>query len=118
MPSTRKHGHPQKTSISRTAEAWLREESIGARLIDLLLRAAFVFLLVAVFAAIIGINEARAARQYGGPVYRWLLPNSMQAATLDECQKARPDLGRPHATSSQQSRSGEPWHHRFCWFRV
>ena len=43
-----------------------------------------------------------------------LLEPSMVAATLDECQRARPDLGRPTRVISKQARSNEPWFARTC----
>ena len=43
-----------------------------------------------------------------------LLETSMEPLTLDECQRARPDLGRPHRVISKQARSNEPWFARTC----
>ena len=93
---------------------WLREEPIGMQLLTLAFRMAVVFLILALFASIISLNEARAA----GKSYRVLLENSAQPATPDECQRARPGLGRPYFTVSHQQRTNEPWHHRTCYFRV
>ena len=47
-----------------------------------------------------------------------LLEISMVPATLDECQKARPDLGRPDRVTSKQQRTNEPWYHRTRYWRV
>ena len=44
-----------------------------------------------------------------------LLDPSMQPAYLAECQRAHP-TGKPVWSVSRQSRSNEPWHHRFCLY--
>lgn len=42
------------------------------------------------------------------------LDPSHNAATLDECQRAAPDLGRPSWTVSQRKFSNRPWTKRVC----
>lgn len=46
-----------------------------------------------------------------------LLETSMHPATMDECVKVRPDLGRPDRVISRQNGSATPWHHRTCYWR-
>lgn len=43
-----------------------------------------------------------------------LLETSSMPATMEECMRARPDLGRPVHVISKQGRTNEPWHHRMC----
>lgn len=51
-------------------------------------------------------------------IFLLLLEPSSEAATLDECQRERPNLGRPVRVISLQNGSGTPWHHRVCTFEV
>lgn len=93
---------------------WLRPtRSMFRRLLqligDMLMLAVFLFLI----AWAISMNEARAQ---GDTVI--LLENSMTPATFDECQRTRPDLGRPWRVVSKQQGSGTPWHHRICTWRT
>lgn len=47
-----------------------------------------------------------------------LLENSARPADADECERARPDLGRPYFTASKRDRAAEPYHHRTCYWRT
>lgn len=96
--------------IDDAPKDWLRPTPSMFRrllrlLVDMLMLAAFLFLL----AWIINWNEARAA----GTVMV-LLETSSEPATFAECQRARPDLGRPARVISKQNGSGTNWHHRIC----
>ena len=67
-------------------------------------------LILIVLYLIVGTIDHVAART----TWFLLLENSSRPATLGECQRRHPSMGRPQATISYQQRSGEPWHHRTC----
>ena len=91
-------------------KSWLRPtKSMLRNLVALLWDMLIVALLVLAAAAIISHNEARA-----GADFRVLLEPSSEPATLNECQRERPDLGRPVGSISFQHRSNEPWFRRIC----
>ena len=46
-----------------------------------------------------------------------LLENSSSPASLIECARARPDLGKPSFTISHRARTGEPWYWRTCFWK-
>ena len=96
-------------------KSWLRTERVPfvVRALDLAFRMGIVLLIVLVFAWIIGANEARAQG-----LFAVLLENSMDAATLDECQRAYPKRPRPSGVVSRQNGTGTPWHHRTCLYRT
>lgn len=45
-----------------------------------------------------------------------LLEISSFPASMEECLRARPDLGRPSGVVSFQNGSDAPWHHRRCTY--
>ena len=46
-----------------------------------------------------------------------ILAPAMHPATMEECERALPDRGRPIWTVSYQHRTGQPWHRRYCGWR-
>ena len=46
-----------------------------------------------------------------------ILAPAMSPATMEECERALPDRGRPAWTVSYQHRTGEPWYRRYCGWR-
>ena len=46
-----------------------------------------------------------------------LLEDSGNPATLGECQRAYPSLGRPTGCVSLQNGEQTPWHHRVCIYK-
>lgn len=80
-----------------------------------------IFALCVAFLGIVGpMDYADAlnteAEEKVARVERVLLETSMQPATLNECQRARPQRLRPDGAISLQSRSNKPWHHRTCFW--
>lgn len=63
---------------------------------------------------VLGLALIGFAAQAQGRTFLVLLEPSSFPATLDECQRARPDLGRPTGANSLQNGSGTPWHRRSC----
>lgn len=64
---------------------------------------------VVIVLAVVGAIDASAAVR--ATVY---LDHSSRAASLDECQRAAPELGRPSWTVSQRKFSNRPWTKRVC----
>ena len=64
---------------------------------------------VVIVLAVVGAIDASAA----GRAIVYLDPSS-KAATLDECQRAAPELGRPSWSVSQRKFSNRPWTKRVC----
>lgn len=99
---------------------WLRPSpSFLARIAALLWDMLVVLLIFFAIGWIISKNEALARPKTVCPKGSIcvLLENSMQPATLRECQAARPRLGRPYFTASKRLRSNEPYINRTCFFR-
>ena len=99
---------------------WLRPSpSFIARIAALLWDMLVVLAILWAIGWIISKNEAFAQPRTVCPKGSVcvLLENSMQPATLSECQAARPKLGRPYFTASKRLRSNEPYHGRVCFFR-
>ena len=99
---------------------WLRPSpSFIARIAALLGDALILLLILLAIGWIISKNEVFAQPRTVCPKGSVcvLLENSMQPATLSECQAARPKLGRPYFTASKRLRSNEPYHGRVCFFR-
>ena len=91
------------------SKSWLRPtNSMLRNLLEFLWDCLIVGLIVVACAVAIGRNEARAAE------FRVLLEPSSEPATINECQRERPDLGRPVGSISFQHRSNEPWFRRIC----
>lgn len=49
-----------------------------------------------------------------GTRYARLLEDSSLAASMEECLRTYPTLGRPIMVTSRQQRSNEPWFRRTC----
>ena len=100
--------------IDHADKSWLRtkREPFVVRALELAWRCALMALFLATFAALLAALDARAA-----PATLVLLEPSSQAATLDECQRRRPDLGRPSRVISLQNGSLTNWHHRVCTWK-
>ena len=91
---------------------WLRPTpSMFKRLLQFIGDMIMVAIFLGLLAWSINRNDARAA-----PMKMVLLEPSSQAATLDECQRTHPKLGRPHQVVSFQNGSGTNWHHRTCYY--
>lgn len=98
-------------------KSYLRRPSLVERAARFIVDMLIVAAVIVVLAVIINRNEAFGAKQICSPgSICVLLDNSMLPASMDECQIARPDLGRPYFTASKRDRTNEPWFTRTCFF--
>lgn len=99
---------------ARARRRWLREEPFSIRAIifvqKLLLKMLLIALIWFVLATIFSMIDAHA---WAG-LYAILLEPSMQPASMQECDRARPGA---FVTISHQDRTGETWHHRMCVYK-
>lgn len=79
------------------------------------------FILIAAFGAVGNFDYADAIsvdadKKLARASYALLLDTSSRPATLDECQRAAPEKGRPARVVSQQHRTNEAWQKRTCGY--
>lgn len=83
-----------------------------------MIRPALVFAFLLALYVLVGTLDCRwneACARAARPVVI-LLETSGEPATLGECERARPELGRPQGCVSFQNGYGTSWHHRSCWW--
>lgn len=91
-------------------KSWLRtaREPFIVRALAFMYRMLILLLIATALALVVAHNEARAEGVLFEP--------SAWPIGYDEALRTRPDLGRPLNCVSLQQRTGEPWHHRTCWY--
>lgn len=95
-------------------KTWLRDDSFYTfygRMLRFAARCILLAVALFVIAWTLSQIDARATT-----VTIIMLDSSSNPATLDECQRARPQLQRPQRVISLQNGTGTPWHHRVCTY--